>query len=314
MTMDWETTPCLVCGSTQATPRFSLKDWACELPGDFQLVQCSACGHLYQTPRPTQAAIGAYYPDDYQPFWRAIDSEPQAWKRVLRRWQWRSRCQQITRLRAGGALLDVGASTGIFLNEMRRYGHWQVAGVEFNQQAAQYARDTFQVEMFAGQVEDAPWPPQSFDVITLWDVLEHLPDPKTALLKIRELLKPDGYLIFSVPNAGGLDTALFGRYWIGLDAPRHMSVFTLAGLERLLTSAGYRIERAYCYYGRYTTFALSLQQWLRAHWSRSAFRVGLERVLFWPVWRYLTWPWFWMVDQFRLGAIITVRARPLDPV
>jgi len=312
--VELETVNCLLCGASQRQVLYRLRDWACELPGDFQLVVCETCGFVYQSPRPTQTTIGQYYPEDYQPFWRTIDAEPNRWRRWLRRRQWRTRCQQVSNLRPGGHLLDVGASTGVFLNEMRLYGDWTLAGVELNDKAAQYARQTFGLEIFVGQIEDAPWKPGTFDVITLWDVLEHLPQPVSALRKIRELLTADGYLIFSVPNGNSLDARLFGQYWIGLDAPRHMSVFTLESLRRLLQKTGYALEAAYCYYGRYTTFALSLQQWLRAHLPRSTFRSGMERWLALPLWRYLTWPYFWTLDQFRLGAILTIRARPVENI
>lgn len=305
-----ETTPCLVCGSPDNAPLYRLKDWACELPGEFQLVRCRRCGHTYQSPRPTQSDMAQYYPVSYQPFWGSIDEEPNAWKRALRHWQWRARCQQISQLLPGGRLLDVGAGTGVFLNEMRRYGNWNLAGVELSQSAAQYARSKFALDVFVGQLEDAPWPPGSFDVVTLWDVLEHLPNPRAALNRIRVLLRPEGYLVFSVPNADSIDAHLFGRYWIGLDAPRHMSVFKPQNLRRLLSETGFTIEKAYSFYGRYTTFALSVQQWLHAHWGPSTRRTLVERILFWPYWRSLTLPYFWLIDRCGFGAILTIRARP----
>lgn len=308
--MATEATSCLVCGSTVNTPRYSLRDWACELPGEFYLVRCCNCGHVYQNPRPTQADIGQYYPATYQPFWRSIDEEESGWKRSLRHWQWRARCLQVARLLPGGSLLDVGSGTGVFLNEMRRYGSWQLSGVELSQHAAEYARRKFDLQVFSGQVEDAPWPPGAFNVVTLWDVLEHLPNPRAALSRVRALLAQDGYLVFSVPNASSIDARLFGRYWIGLDAPRHMSVFNLHILRRLLGETGFTIEAAYCFYGRYTTFALSVQQWLRAHWRPSLGRRVVERVLFFPGWRFITLPYFWLVDRSGVGAIVTVRARP----
>ena len=309
--MDTETTSCLICGSTRRyTLHSQLQDWAYSVPGEFQLVRCLDCGHIYQTPRPSQAAMGVFYPDDYQPFRRTIAQEPHAWIRAWRHLQWRPRCLQVARLRSGGRLLDVGASTGLFLNEMRRFGQWMLVGVELNEHTASYARDTFGLEMFAGQVEEAPWPCASFDVITCWDVLEHLPNPHAALFKMHELLTDDGYLMLSVPNAGSLDARLFGRYWIGLDPPRHLSVFSLAGLERLLGETGFKVDAAFCFYGRYTTFALSVQQYLRARLPRSPLRLLIERVMFFPLWRFLSLPYFWLLDQMRLGAIITVRARP----
>jgi hypothetical protein len=103
---------------------------------------------------------------------------------------------------------------------------------------------------------------------------------------------------------------LFGRYWIGLDQPRHMSVFNLDTVKRLLAITGFEVESAYCFYGRYTAFALSSQIWLHAHLKPSPLRRALERCLFLPVWRYLALPYFWLVDQARRGSIITIRARP----
>lgn len=305
-----ETTPCPVCQADDFTVRFRLRDWAYELPGEFQLVTCRVCGHIYQTPRPTATAIAAFYPENYQPFQRAIAEEPRAWRRVWRHLQWHTRCLQVTRLRRSGSLLDVGCSTGLFLDALRYHGDWRLAGIEADARAAQYARDTLGLDVFSGQVEDAPLPRAAFDVITLWDVLEHLPAPRAALARIREWLADDGWLIVSVPNADSIDARVFSRYWIGLDPPRHMSVFTLTSLRRLLEDAGFEVEAVYSFYGRYTTFALSVRQWLHAHLHRTASRQTLEQVLFLPIWRYLTLPYFWLLDQMKLGAIITMRARP----
>lgn len=305
-----ETTACLVCNSTEYTPAFHVRDWTYELPGEFQIVECAKCGHLYQNPRPTQTAITAYYPSHYQPFWRAVDDASHGWQRALGHWRWRTRCRQVTRLRQSGRLLDVGASTGVFLSEMKRYGQWEVAGVELSAEAAQYARDRLALEVFVGQLDDAPWPNESFDVVTCWDVLEHLPQPRAALIKMQALLKEQGDLVLSVPNGNSLDARLFGRYWIGLDQPRHMSVFRLAGLTSLLESTGFEVVRAYCFYGRYTAFALSCQIGLHAHLKPSVVRHWLERLLFLPLWRYVTLPYFWLIDQTRRGPILTIHARP----
>jgi len=261
-------------------------------------------------PRLTPAALEIFYPENYEPFQRAITEEPQAWIRIWRHLQWRTRCLQVARLRQGGNLLDVGCSTGLFLNEMRHYGNWRLFGVETNARAAQYARDVLGLEVFTACLEDVPLPPATFDVVTMWDVLEHVLNPRATLVRIRELLTNDGWLLMSVPNGDSIDARLFGQYWIGLDPPRHMSVFTMSSIKRLLNETGFELDTAYCFYGRYTAFALSLRQWLRAHLCRSAMRNILEQVLFSPVWRYLTLPYFWLLDQMKLGAIITLRARP----
>jgi SAM-dependent methyltransferase len=185
-----------------------------------------------------------------------------------------------------------------------------VAGVELNAEAAQYARNRLSLEVFTGQLDEVPWPNASFDVVTCWDVLEHLPQPCAALTKMRALLKEQGDLLLSVPNGDSLDARLFGSYWIGLDQPRHMSVFRLAGLTSLLEATGFEVVNAYCFYGRYTAFALSCQIGLHARLKPSAMRRRLERLLFFPLWRYVTLPYFWLLDQTRRGSILTIHARP----
>ncbi len=305
----FEVVACPICDSVDQRLRYELADWAYGTPGTFRLVACDACGLLYQSPRPTQAVIGQYYPEAYQPFGKAIeDTTRSGFLRWLRHQQLRTRCVQVTRLRRGGALLDVGCSTGLFLNEMRRYGEWKLSGVELSPEAAAYARTRFGLDVFNGQVEDAAWPDASFDVITLWDVLEHLPDPARTLRRLRALLAPGGVLLVSVPNLDSVDAARFGRFWTGLDAPRHFYVFRKQDIVRLLENTGYRVTRTYCFYGRYTTFANSVVVWLRARVHPGGVRRALERLVRFPLWRYLSRPYFALLDRRERGAILTVVA------
>jgi len=305
-----EIASCSVCGSTRHTLKYALPDWAYGTPGTFHLVTCDECGHLYQSPRPTQAAIGRFYPAHYQPFGRAIED---VYRSPVMRWlkhrQLRTRCLQVYRLRTQGALLDVGCATGLFLNEMRRYGQWRLAGIEIAPEASAYARERFHLDVFSGPIEDAPWPNGSFDVITLWDVLEHLPDPNGALRSLGRLLSKEGLLILSVPNLDSIDARIFGRYWTGLDAPRHFWVFRKRDIVRLCEAAGYRVIRSYCFYGRYTTFANSVVIWLRARLgNHAAVRHVLEAMIRFPLWRYLSRPYFALVDRLERGAILTIVA------
>lgn len=309
MSSNFEVVPCAICGSTSQSRRYELTDLAYGTPGTFQLVTCDACGHLFQSPRPTQAAIGSYYPKEYQPFGKAIeDASRFGFVRWLRHQQLRTRCLQVHRLRTSGALLDVGCSTGLFLNEMRRYGQWKLAGIEIDARAAAYARDRFGLDVYNGQVEDAPWPEKSFDMVTLWDVLEHLPDPGGALRQLGRLLAEQGLLMVSVPNLDSVDAARFGPFWTGLDVPRHFSVFRTRDIVRLVEDAGYRVIRTYCFYGRYTTFANSLTLWLRARVRNVTLRNSLETAVRFPLWRYLFKPYFALLDHRGRGAIITVVA------
>ena len=220
----------------------------------------------------------------------------------------RTRCVQVSRLRQAGALLDVGCSTGLFLNEMRRYGQWKLAGIEIDARAAAYAANRFDLDVYNGQIGQAPWPAQSFDVVTLWDVLEHLPDPGSALRHLGALMAEGGLLIVSVPNLDSVDAARFGRHWTGLDVPRHFSVFRKRDIIRLMEGTGYRVTRTYCFYGRYTTFANSLALWLKARAHNVTLHAGLEALIRFPLWRYVSLPYFALLDRMERGAILTVVA------
>ena len=300
---------CPVCGSPEQTPAYELPDLAYGTPGPFRFVTCAACGALYQSPRPGPDVIGQFYPSQYDPFRPAIEEQTSSRAgRWLKHRQLRTRCDQVTRLAAGGRLLDIGCSTGLFLNEMRRYGEWALRGVETSADAARYGRARFGLDIHTGELADAPLEPGSFDVITLWDVLEHLPDPGAALALIRDLLAPGGRAVISVPNRASIDARLFGPWWTGIDPPRHFSVFRPRDLARLCAERGLRVERAYCFYGRYTTFAASLRLLLRAQLPDTPTRRACERLVSLGVWRYLTLPYFALVDRAGRGAIVTIVA------
>jgi SAM-dependent methyltransferase len=114
---------------------------------------------------------------------------------------------------------------------------WQVAGVEVDEAAAAKAR-RFGGRVHAGDLLEAPFAPAEFDLITALHVLEHVPDPVAAVRRMLGWLAPGGLLVVEVPNAGGLGARLFGRAWSGLELPRHLSHFTPATLEQVVTRAG----------------------------------------------------------------------------
>ncbi len=307
MTLRLESVPCPLCGSAGGAERYAVSDLLYAVPGRFRYVACDRCGMLRLTPRPTAESIDAAYPAGYEPYRKAIEDQTiNPAVRWLRHRQLRTRCDQVTRLATAGKLLDVGCSTGLFLNEMRRYGQWELYGVEPSAEAARYARERFGLDVRQGRLEDAAFGDVRFDIITLWDVLEHLPDPGASVERLRDLLAPAGRLILSAPNLDSIDARIFGPCWTGVDPPRHLSIFRRRDLAWLLTERGLRVERMYCFYGRYTTFASSLRLLLRARLPDGALRRSFERTL--GVWRYLTLPYFAAIDRLGRGAIVTVVA------
>lgn len=256
--MEWTT--CNLCGSDQTDLYYEGRDRQLGGTERFRLVRCRQCGLIYLNPRPSRDEIGRYYPDNYEPFIRfSCDrSGP------LARWSHTryldKRCKAVMGWKSLGHLLDVGCATGEFLARMMEYG-WQVQGVELSPTAAETARREYGLDVLTGDLAQAQFPDCYFDVVTLWDVLEHLYDPLAELVEISRLLKDDGLLVIELPNIRSFDAALFGPYWIGLDMPRHLYVFPPAPLEAMLKQAGFQIVSQRCSSGGYGAFVLSLKFW-----------------------------------------------------
>jgi len=303
--VDMESVSCDLCGSGASTPVLTGPDRVSWLGGQFTLVQCQACGLLYQNPRPTTHAIIAFYEGEYHPYVTVIQDERSAIRRWRRRFGIENRCKLILDHKLPGRLLDVGCGTGIFLDTMRRHG-WQVQGVELNARAAQYSRDRLGLDVFAGPLEQAHYPDDTFDVVTLWDVLEHLPSPSAALQTFRRILKPDGLLVLRVPNAGSLDARLFGRYWAGWDLPRHYFAYKQQSARRLLDQSGFKVLKV-SYEGGHAPFVISCQWCLDERWGskgrlRSAVDLGLNNLAT----RLLAAPFLFLTGQvLRRGAVMT---------
>lgn len=259
-----EVVSCPMCRADTSTLLFEGGDVLHASEERFRLVVCQTCGHIYQNPRPTPQSIGQYYPDDYMPFQQAIEDEPRWWRRLDRSYGRYRRCMAVHRA-AGrpGRLLDVGCATGIFLDGMRRLG-WQVEGVEPVPSAAEYARQRFGLPVFCGWLEQAHFTDRSFDAITLWDVLEHVHEPRPLLAEIARLLRPGGLLVLSLPNPDSLEARLLGPYWLGWDLPRHLNLFRPQLLPAHLAKVGLRVVTIRSFTAGYAVLVMSLEQRLRA--------------------------------------------------
>jgi SAM-dependent methyltransferase len=160
---------------------------------------------------------------------------------------WRSRRQQkaaqiLEGAPAGARVLDVGCERGELLNVLKEAG-CAVAGTQLSQAAAGFAREHFGIDVFVGELQDAPFEPGSFDVILMINVLEHLPDPESYLRRVAELLKPGGIFWVELPNAGSFTAALSEKRWLHHDPPHHYWGFTPTGLRTMLDRHSFDVER-----------------------------------------------------------------------
>lgn len=140
---------------------------------------------------------------------------------------------------AGASVFDVGANTGVFLNCLRPLVG-QVAGLEPSAEAASEARSRFGLDVRQGVIADIPLPSAAFDIITMWDVVEHLYDPKGDVARLCHSLRPGGRLFVSTHDIGSLLARISGRRYPML-MYQHFYHFTPATLGRLLTDAGLRV-------------------------------------------------------------------------
>jgi len=260
--------PCFLCGARQSEPVWTTADRAFAVPGTYTVARCLSCGFLYQRPRVSDESLADCYPDHYPrhqepsprlPF-KGSPARIAAARLALAKGLGYSGLRDgeaglLTRLRARlllrrlrwdcppwvgqGRYLDVGCGSGASLGVAAALG-WRVAGIEVDAAAAARAR-RFTDAVYVGDVLGAPFPAASFDVVTAFHVLEHVPDPIAVVRRMLDWLAPGGQAIIEVPNAGGLGASLFGRAWAGLELPRHLSHFTPESLARAVDRGGGRV-------------------------------------------------------------------------
>lgn len=283
------------------------------LPGRFRLVRCQRCGLMRQNPRLKWESLQHYYPEDYSAYEPIIQAEQSRWKRLDRRYGMRKRLRAIERFQPGGRLLDAGCGTGVFLAEAQRTGRWDLTGLDPSAGAASYVRQHLQIPMVEARFAEADLPPDSFDVITMWNVLEHLDYPIRDLRRARALLREDGWLIFSIPNVESLEARVFGSFWLGWDLPRHLYLFPRRQLRIILAELGFGAVEDQCIAGSHAAAGLSLDFWSQKWLPRdSALRQRLVKLyLSLPVRLGLSLP-FWILDRFRACSLITVFARKVS--
>jgi 2-polyprenyl-3-methyl-5-hydroxy-6-metoxy-1,4-benzoquinol methylase len=234
--------PCPGCASDRRRAELTARD---PLTLDsFNLVRCTACGLAYVSPRPRLEHIGDYYSGGY-----FAERHP-----FFRRQLMALRTRKIGRPTPGARLLDIGCGRGDFMLACRRLG-WEVVGTEQARSPVMGLARTLGIEVVT-LADLAGFPDASFDVVTLWHVLEHLPDPRDALRAIYRLLRPGGRVIVELPNLGSWQARIAGRDWYHLDVPRHLSHFEARTLMRLLSSEGLSPEVAQTFSLEYDTFGL----------------------------------------------------------
>ena len=236
---------CLRCGATPAVHLMAGTDRLYRTTStSFQIVRCSACGLCRLSPRPQPAELAQFYPANY---WFHPDGDAASrWAEQYRRLVLVDHIAFVTEAfrNAGnaGAILDVGCGGGLLPGMLRQRG-LPAIGLDSSREACSLAWKRHQVPAVTGDLATAPFAPASFSLITLFHVLEHLPNPGAYLDAARDLLRTGGRLVVQVPNINCWQFRLLGRRWNGLDIPRHLTDFRAADIVFFLQKHGFEIVR-----------------------------------------------------------------------
>ena len=201
--------------------------------GVWRYLRCPGCGLVVLDNIPDKATLRAYYNDSYEVnFDRHIRAVRYGSRAVLD--ELRSHFPER------GRLLEVGCSYGGFLAAAKSEG-WDVTGIELSDTAASYARDRLGLNVISGTVERYRDRVDGlFDVVALFHVIEHVPEPIELLQWCRSLTRPNGLLVLKTPNVASVAARLAGAHWQWVSPPAHLSLYSRKTLECLLNKLGYK--------------------------------------------------------------------------
>jgi len=200
-----------------------------------RVMRCLSCGHGYRALRLDSEILAALYAEQDVANYVA---EGRGRSRTAREhWEF------VKSLMPRGALLDVGCASGLFLERACHAG-WKATGIEPSPLLCEYARERMgdAAEIVCGTLESVALAPAQFDIVTLWDVLEHAPDPKSFLRGCTASLKPGGFVLLNVPHIESRVARLMGRHW-PLLLPEHLHYFSRTSLLHCGRDAGLALER-----------------------------------------------------------------------
>lgn len=227
---------CPVCGSQTLKPTWTL--------GGYGLSRCDRCTHLFVSSGLVPGVLDQAYERDY---YAAGDStarsgyEDYLAKAPQRLRGFEQRLRELERFTVGrGRLLDYGCAVGLFVKVAADAG-WDAIGLERSAWAADYGTRHYGLTIVGGSEDDCAGFDQRFDLVTMWDVLEHLEDPRGVLQRMARWLRPGALLALNTVDSASRGARLAGEHWRHLAPPHHLQYFTRDSLLYLLRDCGFRL-------------------------------------------------------------------------
>lgn len=222
---------CPWCESENAQLHIELKDlFLTQEP--FKILECKDCGLLYTTPRPIKEKIGKYYKSEkyYSHQENKAGFIPKVYEKV-KSINLKNKYNIVTEKTTKGKILDIGCGVGDFLHTMELKG-WECTGVEPSEEAKAIARKRIKAELFTSE-EQENLIDSSFDIITMWHVLEHVDALRWQIQQLYRLCKPGGRIIIALPNYKSYDGQYYRAEWAAYDVPRHLNHFNKETLIKI---------------------------------------------------------------------------------
>lgn len=234
-------TNCPVCGSPDIKNVLSVKDYTVSNE-TFVIAECNSCSLRFTQDVPDAASIAPYYKsENYISHTNTSKGLINRLYQSVRKRTLKQKRRLIERASGikKGRLLDVGSGTGAFANEMQQAG-WQVTGLEPDADARAVGKQSYNIDLAdIGQFYQLR--ESSYDVITMWHVLEHVHDLQGYIAKLKLLLTENGKLFIAVPNYTSKDAAAYKEQWAAYDVPRHLYHFSPRSMQVLMEKHGLRI-------------------------------------------------------------------------
>ena len=211
---------------------------------EFQLIHHSEYDYLETSPKPALDKLAEYYKsEDYISHTNAKRNWFEKAYHFIRNISLKRKLKLINSFSSGEKkLLDIGCGTGSFL-QVAQKDIWIVSGIEPNEQARSIANQNTNNAVYNTE-QLAKFKEQAFDVITLWHVLEHLPDLEKQISGFKRLLKPNGTLVIAVPNYKSYDAKHYKSFWAAYDVPRHLWHFSQTSISKLFQKENMKVVKA----------------------------------------------------------------------
>lgn len=209
---------------------------------EFQIHECQKCGLLFTEPRPAKDKIGAYYKSEeyYSHQENKHGFIPKIYERI-KTINLKHKYNLATKGLPVGKMLEIGCGVGDFLHTMEQHG-WECMGVEPSEEAKEIARKRMKAELFSPD-DINEMPDESFDLITMWHVLEHVDDLKWQVEQLSRLIKKGGRIVIAVPNYKSLDAQYYKELWAAYDVPRHLNHFNSKTIANIFKTKGLELKK-----------------------------------------------------------------------